>query len=293
MRTANRNDRAMLNNTMSNDDVYVKSQILDLSTITGYKSRKGIEKAVVVDGQIVNVVSDGYGHLPNENFFGKVEEKLTGAGIQYDTRSINRGNCSFVVDYILKGDDFAIKSKGETKGDKMKPMLRFMTSFDGSCPTSGGFGFFRQVCSNGLHVAQSVVGFKVKKRGNIQEVVLPKMDEVIEQFMNNEFYELRRKFEVMAETPIKDLSDFVKVTAEHFKLFTFASSETNTDPSLNARIVMDVIEHEANILNTSPNLWLGYNAFNELLHGKLKKTFSMQKTLDSKIFNHVYELANA
>jgi len=53
---------------------------------------------------------------------------------------------------------------------------------------------------------------------------------------------------------------------------------------LNARLVLDVINKESKMLKTKPTAWLGYNAFNEVLHGKLKKTFEAQKQLDAKIF---------
>lgn len=58
-------------------------------------------------------------------------------------------------------------------------------------------------------------------------------------------------------------------------------------PSLNARLVMDTISKEARLLNTQPNMWLGYNAFNELLHNKLKKTFEAQKNIDAKILETI------
>jgi hypothetical protein len=67
----------------------------------------------------------------------------------------------------------------------------------------------------------------VKHRGNIAQVVLPEIKELVTRFMDNEFYSKHRKFQVLAERPIKDLDDFVKVTAEHFKLFQFECSEKN------------------------------------------------------------------
>ncbi len=108
--------------------------------------------------------------------------------------------------------------------------------------------------------------------------------------MDNEFYTLSRKFELLAERPIKDIEAFVKLTADKLKLFQYESSEKNPNPSLNARMVIEGINRESNLLNVRPNLWLGYNAFNELLHGKLKKTFEAQKQIDSKLFELVYAL---
>lgn len=276
-----------LKKELQNDNVYVKSELVSLSKVTGLKTRKGLEQALISESEIVNIVSNQYGHLPNEKFFADVEVKLIDAGLNYKTRSINRDNRSFAVDYILDDENFVVKVKNDK--DNIVPMLRFTNSYDGSCKTSGHFGFFREVCSNGLHVAESFVGFSVKHKGNIAEVVLPEIGLLVEKFMSNEYYDLSRKFEVLAERPIKDLEGFVKLTADKLKLFTYESSEKNPLPSLNARTVLDTIRREANLLDEKPNLWLGYNAFNELLHGKLKKTFENQKQLDNKIFNSIME----
>jgi hypothetical protein len=124
------------------------------------------------------------------------------------------------------------------------------------------------------------------------EVVLPEIGSLVNKFMDNEFYSLHKKFEVLAETPITNIEDFVKITAEELKLFTFQSSEKNPAPSLNARLVIDTIKKESALLGSQPNMWLGYNAFNELLHGKLKKSFEKQKNLDSFLFHRVLEMAN-
>lgn len=270
---------------LQNDNVFVKSSLISLADATGMPVRTGLEKAVVSEGQIVNIVSKSYGHLPNEKFFYGVEEKLIKSDIQYVTRSINRDNRSFAVDYILQDEKMVINIKNGM--DKIVPMLRFTNSYDGSCKTSGHFGFFRQICSNGLHVSHTNVGFSVKHRGNIAEVVMPEIGSLVKTFMDNEYYSLRHKFEVLAERPITDLNEFVRMTASELKLFKFESSEKNPDPSLNARIVIETIEKEASLLGGGANMWLGYNAFNELLHGKLKKTFEQQKNIDSKLFELV------
>lgn len=277
-----KNDSVNFKNDLQNDNVFVKSQLISLQELTGMPSRKGLEKALISENEIVNVVSKQYGHLPNETFFYNVERKLIDAGINYVTRSINRENRSFAVDYILSDESYQINVKNGM--DKLKPMLRFVNSYDGSCKTSGHFGFFREVCSNGLNVSHSEVGFSVKHKGDICEIVLPEINVIIQKFMDNEFYSLQKKFEVLAERSIKDLKGFVKYTLEKVNLFQYQSSEKNPDPSLNARMVIEIVERESRLLNTAPNMWLGYNAFNEVIHGKLKKTFEQQKQLDSKLF---------
>lgn len=285
MKTNGFESNAFLNKKLQNDDVFISNYIDDLSQITSMPCRRGLEKGIVCGGVLVNTVSKGYGYLPNENFFRQVEHKLHDEQIRYVTRSINRNNCSFAVDYILSDDRYQVTVKNGT--DRIRPMLRFTNSYDGSCKTAGYFGFFREVCSNGLHVSESKIGFSVKHRGDMLNVVLPEISLLVEKFMENEFYSLKRKFEVLAERPISNLDDFVKVTAENFKLFQFECSEKNPGPSLNARTVLETIERESQFLNTDPNLWIGYNAFNSILHGKLKKPFGAQKNLDAKIFEAV------
>jgi hypothetical protein len=278
-----------LNSILANsrqDNVLVDSSVVPLQSLTGIASRRGLENAIICENQIVNVVSNSYGHLPNEKFFLGVEEKLIDADIYYQQRSINRDNRSFVVDYVLADDRYKVAVKGEQ--DVLRPMLRFVNSYDGSCKTSGSFGFWRKVCDNGLHVAQTHIGFSVKHSGAIADIVMPKLDEIVGKFMDNEFYSLKRKFEVLAERPVYNLEDYVKFTAKTSGLFKYESSEKNPEPSANARFVFDVIERETKLLNTRPNQWIVYNAFNELLHGKLKKTFDQQRTLDERLFETIY-----
>lgn len=276
---------------LQQDNVFVNSEIKSLKELTGIPVRQRFANAVISEGQIVNLVSASYGHLPNEVFFTAVEEALINADIHYDVRSINRENRSFAVDYILNDEGYHINIKNGM--DKLRPMLRFTNSYDGTCKTSGHFGFFREVCSNGLHVANTAIGFSVYHKKSIAQVTLPKIGDIVEKFLDNEFYSLHKKFEVLAETPIADLNEFVKMTCDELKIFTYSASEKNpTDPSANARLVIDAINRESKLLNMEPNLWLGYNAFNEVLHGKLKKTFEAQKRIDAELFSTVMEFAN-
>jgi hypothetical protein len=274
---------------LQNDNIYVENSVIKLESSLGIPTRRGIEQGIISNGKLVNVVSNGYGHLPNDLFFKEVERKLAVAGVNYVTRSINRNDCSFAVDYILQDEKFVVNVKNGT--DKIMPMLRFVNSYDGSNKTSGHFGFFRQVCDNGLHVAESSIGFSVKHRGNIVEVVLPEIGYLVNTFMENEYYTINRRFEILAEKRIEHINTFVKNVAENVKLFKFEASEKNSNPSLNARIVIETIENESKLLGVEPNFWLGYNAFNELLHTKLKKSFEQQKNIDARLFDAVIEMA--
>ncbi len=276
-------------NNLRNDNIFLSNEVKSIKDITGIKSRKGLDKVIISDGEIVNVVSKSYSHLPNETFFGQVENMLLEADIQTVTRSINRENRSFAVDHILNDESLKVTVKNGM--DELYPMLRFTNSYDGSTRTSGNFGFYRKVCDNGLNISHSSIGFNIKHKGDITEVIMPNIKQLIKKFMNNEFYSLHRKFEVLAEKRVDNIEDYVKLTCQELKLFTFQSSKENPEPSLNARTVIDIINRESKLLATEPSMWHLYNAFNEVLHGKLKRSFRNQRVTDSKLFDFTYQLA--
>ena len=240
-------------NNLRNDDVFVSNEVRNFKEITGINARKGLDRVILSNGEIVNVVSNSYGHLPNQTFFTQVENMLLEADIQTATRSINRENRSFAVDHILNDESLAITVKNST--DKLLPMLRFTNSYDGSCRTSGSFGFYREVCQNGLHIAQSSIGFNIKHKGQIAEVVMPNIKYLIEKFMNNEYYELRRKFEVLAEKPITNIEEYVKMTCQDLKLFMYESSKENPAPSLGFWVVWQNVSKKNYWKKKKSSMW--------------------------------------
>lgn len=268
------------------DNVFVTNEVVQMTDLVGMPTRKGLEQGIISNGKLVNVVSKSYGHLPNEVFFLEAERKLIDADIYYKSRSINRDDRSFAVDYVLADDRYKIEVKGGK--DILFPMLRFTNSYDGSNKTSGSFGMYRKVCDNGLCIAQTQIGFSVKHTGSIAEIVLPKLDELVANFMDNEFFTLKKKFDLLAEARVLNVEKYVQDINKKLGLFKYEASDKNPAPSLNARFILDVIDRETRVLNTKPNKWIVYNAFNELLHGKLQKTFDQQKQIDEKLFDVVY-----
>lgn len=277
---------------LQNDDVFPTVEIKSFSEAINLKTRKGYDNLVISNGEVVNVCSDSYALLKNEDFFLKVEEKLiVDADVEYTKRSINRNNRSFAVDYILNDDRYDIVINSGKK-DVIKPMLRFVNSYDGSAKTKGSFGYFRQVCTNGLHIAETMLNFDVKHRGAIAEIVLPKMDNLISNFMENEYYTLKSKAETLTNSKISDVAKFVQDICKKTNIFKFEKSEKNPEPSKYAEQVINTIFSEANYLNVVPNLWLGYNSFNSILtDGTFSKTFEKETEFDNLIFNRVLEMA--
>ena len=169
-------------------------------------------------------------------------------------------------------------------------MLRFKNSYDGRERTSGHFGFYREVCSNGLHVAQTEVAFSIKHSRNCTELILPSLERLFTAFVGNEYYDIILKFEKMKKVELIDTEEFVKAVLAETELFRFQCSDANPNPSKKSRRVLELLSHEALALDERPNLWLGYNAFNSILHNTLKKSFTQQEKLDKLLFDTVYKM---
>jgi len=273
---------------LQQDEIFVPSEMKSLKSLTQMESRRGLENVIISNGKIVNVVSNSYGHVPNELFFKKAEEMLIDAELNYQKRTINRNDRSFITDFIIDDNSqFSVKNEK----DLILPMLRFKNSYDGSEKTSGHFGFYRQVCSNGLHVSQAEIEFSIKHSKNNIDLIMPRLSNLFDKFVDNEFYTITKKFDRMREFKIIDTKEFVKETLERTKLFRYECSDKNNDPSKKSREVLEILDNEALLLNEEPNLWIGYNGFNQMLHNTLKKSFSQQERLDKKLFDAVYEMA--
>ena len=275
------------------DDVYPTLEVISGEAFTARfgRTRQGWDKAIISNDVLVNLVGKGYGVLPNIDFFGQIENKLLEADVKTMVRAINRDDRAFAVEHILADDRFLVNIKNGL--DEIRPMLSFTTSYDGSTKTTGSFGWHRKVCDNGLHVSHTEIGFGLKHRGNIVEVVIPEINLLIQKFMDNEFFSLKRKFEVLAEAPIKNLGDYVKMVCKETEIFQFEKSEENEAASINAETVIETIRREARLLNVEPNHWLGYNSFNSLIFNKLKKSFTSSYDWDAKLFDFNLELATA
>lgn len=274
-------------NRLQQDEIFVSNEMKSLKIITGMESRRGLENAVISNDKIVNVVSNSYGHIPNELFFKKAEGLLIDANLKYHQRTINRNDRSFITDFIIEDDNQFSLKEGQ---DKILPMLRFKNSYDGSEKTSGHFGFYREICTNGLHVAQAEIAFSIKHSKNNTDLIMPKLNLLFDKFLNNEYYEITRKFREMEEIELIDTEAFVKDILEKTKLFRYECSDKNDDPSKKSREVIELINDEPFPAYSKPNLWVGYNAFNWMLHNTLKKTFSQQEKLDKVLFDEIYAM---
>jgi hypothetical protein len=106
-----KNSNVNFKQTLRQDDVFVPSEVKSLTEMTGLSTISSKSHAIICGDQIVNVVSEKYCHMPNEQFFLSVEEKLINADIKYIQRSINNDNRTFAIDYILDDESYFVNVK--------------------------------------------------------------------------------------------------------------------------------------------------------------------------------------
>ena len=283
--------QAIINNNqdgLRQDDLFMSNEAVPVSKYITIPTRKGFEKAIVCNGKLVHLCSKDYGYVPNLDFFGHMDNKLAEADIQVMNRSTNLDDRQFMADYILKDERYHVHIKN--KKDKLRPMITLTNSYDGKIRTMGSFGFYREMCKNGLHSSVIEFGFSQVHRGEVIEIVIPKIQELIDKFMNNQFYELKRKYEVLSEKLITNVNEFVEMTCEEVGIFAFQSDKTK-EITNKAAAVIERIHGESKVLGAEPNAWIAYNAFNFVLYDKVKKAFTSQFDSDTELFEHAYNYA--
>jgi len=70
----NLNSNAMYLQNLQQDEIFVPSEMKSLKSLTQMESRRGLENVIISNGKIVNVVSNSYGHIPNQLFFRKLKK---------------------------------------------------------------------------------------------------------------------------------------------------------------------------------------------------------------------------
>ena len=290
------NNKTVSKRIITTNVLEVNSSMMELAKICDYPAIDGISHAILSNGKIVNVVSDNYGYISNKDFFGKFEQILKDQHIGFKATYKNVNDCQFTVDYLLDGHFNVNEKATKYMKDGIQPKIRLTNSFDGKVKLAGYFGFFRQVCENGLHVMKDELAFSVRRNAGNIGLVFPNMREMLESYKENEMVTIIRKFEDLSNLQInpRDLQDVVRAIAEKTGVFQFEKSKTNAEAGINGEFVLNVIANEKDKLQLVPNGWLVYNAFNEWIYSEERnvKNDSERKNLDVKTFEAVTALLN-
>src|SRR5688572_21584644 len=94
------------------NDAFVNASMLPFESIADYPSINGLENVILSNGKIVNVVSENYGFISNNDLFLGFEKILQAEHIQYEVTYKNVNDCQFTADYILDGE-MIVGEKGQ------------------------------------------------------------------------------------------------------------------------------------------------------------------------------------
>ena len=225
--------------------------------------------------QAVNFVSGRYGLLENAEFFPQLESKLTENNFRFTASYENVDFCKYYATYKIEGRDLNI---GQTKyDDKIMPMMKIMRSYSSQIGFRIVFGFYRQICSNGLW------GYKWVQQSNLKHTVgnLDKMYQTIttsiQKFLD-EAKELTEVYQVIGDRAVTHWTDRVQevIAATGF-------------PVKAAEQVINRINFEHNTNGLPITDWLIYNGFNyQLSHSEgMGASPESRVDLDREVFNHI------
>jgi hypothetical protein len=96
--------------------------------------------------RVVNACSRNYHLISNEELLTPLIEKLESMYTVSATFKVTKG-ARFYIDFVIKDLEMFVM-----KGDRILPRLRVNNSYDGSVRYGLFFGFWREICTNGLMV---------------------------------------------------------------------------------------------------------------------------------------------
>ena len=311
-------ERIFLNRENQNDNVFGSVEMVDTKDFFGGREvASKMDKVIISNNRVVHACSPSYGLLPNQHFFGKMEEELVLEGLQFKTRSFNHNDSRFSVDYILDDDSKIITVNDQRNNgidDTIVPMIRLTNSYDGSLKTAGYLGFFRKICHNGMHMTTTQLEFKVKHTKGKMKLFIPNIEQLVQSFLSNEMFSIQDKIQKMQTHFIdeKQIENWIKELAKQDRVWIDNSEEnylkrlqkaeqsgkdiSKVSPakdSPNIETVKSILIRDAETTGVEPNAWLLYSAFNEFIHSNTSQVFTNQKELDTKVFNSIAEIAGA
>lgn len=188
---------------------------------------------------VVNTCSPTYKLTRLETVLDNVESALE--DFDYSVRYSHSEYCRFFIDYILK-------EKMQVGDDIIFPRLRVEHSYSGELKFGAKFGFFRQVCTNGLSVAHGQqMEFKTKNTKNSS----------IQFELGKTLHSFLKKAETMKDAYSPLLGEYVEfedLTIE--KIIDYSKA-----PKSLLAASIETFNREAT-MGMERNMWLAYNSIN-------------------------------
>ena len=232
-----------------------------------------ISKVKGEDGRVVNACSKNYHLISNEELMTPLIEELES---QYDVEAsfVSSRGARFYVDFTIKNEALSVM-----KSDKIYPRIRLNNSYDGSIRYGLDFGFYRQICSNGLWGFSWEKGFKLRHTPGTGAQALPRTMDAIGEFLGfapkllKSSYEPLVKHTLTLDTALERVQDVIENTK-----FSAKKGEA----------VLARLHEERKTLPL--NDFLVYNAFNYALYNDGSKMKQHKKDkLDIQILQYFHK----
>lgn len=221
-----------------------------------YEIRSDRSRAVVVTKpsgtkSIVNLASPSYGLHSTTDLFGRLEDQMAGK-LDFEVEYSHEGYKRFFADYTLKGRMTSIGSLS-FKEDKIAPKIRVMHSYDSWIPFTFSVGFWRQICSNGLH------GYRFDQKARVKNTVnaTPEIYRIMVDEMQALIDSVNQIEVVYHDMANREIANWTERITEVINATAFPAKQLD---AVTQRLMM---EHHQGLAMTD---WLVYNAFNYQLN---------------------------
>lgn len=221
--------------------------------------------------RVVNACSRNYHLISNEELLGPLIDKLESMYKVDATFKVTKG-ARFYIDFVIKDLEMFVM-----KNDRILPRLRVNNSYDGSVRYGLFFGFWREICTNGL-MGIKWEGFKLRHTPGTGAQALPRTIDAIEQFMDDAPKILKTSYEPLVKRKLTQdqAAERIQEIIDNTKL-----SQKKAEPILQRLS----IEQEAGL---PLNEFLLYNAINYVLYNDGSKMKQHKKDkLDEQILTYI------
>lgn len=233
----------------------------------------------------LNCCSERYELVENSEVFAKVEETLRGHNINFEVTYYHLHHARFYADYKILNQAYTVAN-----GDIIYPNLRVQHSYNGLTKYGIKFGYFRQVCTNGLTVpVKEKEQFNFAIGGKHTTIIKRSLEILSEklQFFINEGEKTLDVFREMTKRSTLNVEDRITEVMKFAKINIVNNKNVNT-----MQYITEVIADEArNYYGGIANDWLVYNGINRYINDNNVniKSPEVRAELDAKVIGFMIE----
>lgn len=257
--------------------------------LPNFTTNNEYSRAIVgtIEGQkkLLNVCSPRYELIPCADIFLPIKGILETQGISYTEKYSSENDVLFLAEYTL--NDLKTNVGG---GDEIQYKINVTHSYNGLRKYAINSGFFRLICSNGLVIpveGKEAENFCISGKHTVK--------------INDSFEQLNKLIASLScGNSIENFSNRFAKLAKHElegseleRVFDIAFKSSDTVKSSHKDYAKSVLQVEANKLNVKPNLWLVYNAVNQVINSDAlnAKTYEKRSMLDNATLSELFKLA--